>query len=68
MANRFHIEPGNCYCLTSDNKTVCFKVTGWNGNDFIIETLDGNPITLDKLTKGGLSEDFNLTKIECPKI
>jgi|GEM_PF-6631423 hypothetical protein len=68
MANKFHIEPGKCYCLTSDGKTICFKVTGWNGSDYIIKTLDGNPITLHDLTKGGLSGDYDLKEIECPKI
>ncbi len=68
MTKRFQIEPGNCYRLISDDKTVFFKVTGWNGSDYVIETLDGKPITLAELTKGGLSEDFELTKIECPKI
>ena len=67
MANKFHIEPGKCYCLMTEGITICFKVTGWNGTDYIIETLDGKPITINDLTKDGLSEDYTLNEISCPK-
>lgn len=66
MTTGIHIEPGKCYCLTSDGKTRCFKVRGWNGIEFDIETLDGDPVTQQELTKGGLSEDFILKEIKCP--
>lgn len=67
MIGRFHIEPGKCYCLTTDGITICFKVTGWNGKDYDIETFDGKPIKFNNLTKDGLSEDFELNEISCNK-
>lgn len=67
MENKFQIEIGECYCLTSDGIANRFMVKGWQNSDYIIETLDGKQISLKELTKGGLSSDYTLQKIECPK-
>ncbi len=63
MSNKFLIELGKCYSLTTDGHTVSFKVRSWDGSDYT-ETLDGKSITLHDLTKGGLSSDYDLVIIE----
>lgn len=62
----FNIEPGKCYCLTSNGVTKCFRVRGWTGADYDIETMNGQQTSLAEIVKGGLSPDYTLQEIQCP--
>ena len=68
MGKTINLEPGKCYCLTSDNSTICFKVKYRDSFGTIIVELLYNKkeISFWELTKGGLSEDYDFSEIECP--